>query len=191
VTHEVRHSVVVAMMSELEALRAKLDEKDQAPHEHDERHLAIEEHERLLEEMKRGYEEQLERAREAEQAREKILREMKLSADGLLEAFGAVDKMTPFLLNMSDDPTLAGCLLYYMLPGSTRTVGSGPENSIHLQGIGISHELCSITNRDNTFLSITKTGPEGRVVINGKPVDEGQPQQLRHGMRIYLGRASL
>merc|ERR1719262_842099 len=76
----------------------------------------IAERERLVEEMKKSYEYQLDEAKHYEGARADALKDMGLSADEIDDIFG-VEKMTPYLLNMSDDPSLTGCLMYFLKPG--------------------------------------------------------------------------
>merc|ERR1719183_2930607 len=101
----------------------------------------------------------------------------------------SANKTTPYLLNMSDDPTLAGCLLYYIVPGRMTTIGSAEGNIIRLRGIGISAHLCVIENADNSSLVVWKCSAEGRVVVGGKKLDAGKSLNLNHGQRLYLGRA--
>jgi hypothetical protein len=49
-------------------------------------------------------------------AREKAFTDAGLSQEELQDAFG-VGKDCPYLLNISDDPTLAGCLMYFLKDG--------------------------------------------------------------------------
>merc|ERR1719171_2642230 len=46
-----------------------------------------------------------------------------------------------------------------------------------------------MTNTGNTELTIEKTGSGGRVVVNGKLVQDGESRQLHHNDKIFLGRA--
>merc|ERR1719487_1602005 len=111
-----------------------------------------------------------------------------LSQDEISQAFG-VDSQTPYLVNMCDDPLLAGCLLYVVKQGASTTIGAAKENTITLQGIGIPDQLCKIENMANTNLTISKMGGKGRVVVNGKLVHEGTSMPLNHNDKIFLGRA--
>eukprot|EP00927_Polykrikos_kofoidii_P044848 TRINITY_DN38721_c0_g1_i1.p1 TRINITY_DN38721_c0_g1~~TRINITY_DN38721_c0_g1_i1.p1 ORF type:complete len:1230 (-),score=154.74 TRINITY_DN38721_c0_g1_i1:449-4138(-) len=128
-----------------------------------------------------NYQTRLKQAKAFIEAREMVVEEMEMSRD--------CDKSTPYLLNMSDDATLAGCLLYYILAGEQRTVGSSQDSSIQLRGIGIPSRLCVLENKGNISLTIAKCGEKGRVVVSGKPLESGRQQMLRHGQRIFLGRA--
>eukprot|EP00933_Yihiella_yeosuensis_P038837 TRINITY_DN32778_c0_g1_i2.p1 TRINITY_DN32778_c0_g1~~TRINITY_DN32778_c0_g1_i2.p1 ORF type:complete len:1236 (+),score=212.72 TRINITY_DN32778_c0_g1_i2:75-3782(+) len=107
--------------------------------------------------------------------------------DLISQAF-KVDKKTPYLLNMSDDPLIAGCLLYYLGEGEVTTIGSAEDNKVCLSGIGISAQLCEVRNTGNFDITIKKLGDGGRLCINGKLVGTGQSRKLRHGDKVYLGR---
>jgi len=119
---------------------------------------------------------------DAIQLREQVLIDCALVQDPMPQS------TTPYLLNMSDDPTLAGCLTYYLLPGQVH-IGRSAANTISLSGIGISDRLCTIENRDNSIVTIRKTSTDGRVVVSGQRLEEGQAFQLQHGHRLFLGRA--
>merc|ERR1740117_1584614 len=84
-----------------------------------------------------------------------LTREMGLSPDALNTTFG-VDKSTPYLLNIAEAPALAGCLLYYLPKGKPVTIGADRNNRISLSGIGISDNLCKITNEENSVLRVEK-----------------------------------
>ena len=49
--------------------------------------------------------------------------------------------MTPYLLNMSDDASLAGALMYLLQRGERTCIGSDPDNTIVLDGLGILPQL--------------------------------------------------
>jgi len=148
----------------------------------------VREQERLLEEMFKDRKVLLEQAAQAEEAREQVLREMSLTQDGINSVFG-VDKGTPYLLNMSDDPSLAGCLLYYIVAGKAQTIGAAKDNTIRLSGIGIPDHLCVVENSGEGVVHICKCGSEGRIMVDGRLLEPGVAQQLRHGQRVLLGRA--
>ena len=46
------------------------------------------------------------------------------------------DKEAPFLMNMSDDPSLSGCLVYYLKKG-VNNFGSQKDSEVMLNGLGI------------------------------------------------------
>lgn len=49
--------------------------------------------------------------------------------------------MTPYLLNMSDEPQLAGCLMYLLQKGERTSIGSDPDNTIVVDGLGVLPKL--------------------------------------------------
>lgn len=98
------------------------------------------------------------------------------------------DARTPYLMNMSEDPLMAGCLVYYVFEGREITCGSAHDNTLCLQGVGISDLLCRVTSAGNSVM-IEKLSEEGRVVVSGKLLAVGCPKKLRHHDTIYLGRS--
>lgn len=111
-----------------------------------------------------------------------------LSNDEISEAFH-VDRNTPYLLNMSDDPMVAGCLIYYLSADELMTVGTDPDNKIALRGIGIPNLLCEFLNTGNTEVTVTKMSENGRLCINGKLLGTGEKRRLANGDKIYIGRS--
>eukprot|EP00971_Amphidinium_carterae_P239647 4757635-Amphidinium_carterae.2 len=55
---------------------------------------------------------------------------------------------TPYLVNLSEDPFLEGCLMYALKRGESTTVGSDPECRIQLVGLGVAEHHCVINNED-------------------------------------------
>lgn len=96
---------------------------------------------------------------------------------------------TPYLLNMSNDPMFAGCLVHHLPKNQPTTIGSADGNSIPMRGLGIPQHLCKITNRGNSELNIMRVSPVGRLSINGRSMVEGEVQKLHHGDKVYIGRA--
>lgn len=47
-----------------------------------------------------------------------------------------IDKDTPYFVNMSDDPSLAGCLIFYLIVGENK-FGSGKNQGFFINGLGI------------------------------------------------------
>lgn len=151
-------------------------------------HDDLQERQRLVEEMNSSYQDQVEKSKEMDKLRSDALADSGLSQDEINASFG-VEKDTPFLLNMADDPMLAGCLLYLVPKGKTTSIGNGEDATINLKGQGIPALLCTIENKDNANLVVEKNGKTGRVVLNGKLLQEGQRQTLHHNDKIFLGRA--
>merc|ERR1712000_509497 len=91
----------------------------------------------------------------------------------------------PHLVNLSDDPLLAECLVYNLKPGIT-TVGnvdSSEASEIRLNGSKILEHHCKLENVDNVVTIIPNEG--AGVMVNGVRVDK--PKRLRSGNRIILG----
>eukprot|EP00933_Yihiella_yeosuensis_P045776 TRINITY_DN4119_c0_g3_i1.p1 TRINITY_DN4119_c0_g3~~TRINITY_DN4119_c0_g3_i1.p1 ORF type:complete len:1259 (+),score=239.54 TRINITY_DN4119_c0_g3_i1:38-3814(+) len=150
--------------------------------------------ERLLQQMKKSYDLQLEEAAMLENTRTEVLQQQGLSCAEIDEVFG-IEKDTPYLLNMSDDPSLSGCLMYFLRSGKSTSIGRHVENDIVLEGLGIKDFLCSIRNEDQRKLSISLPSQDvtakPRVGVNGALLkrEEGNSHQLSHNDRIIFGRA--
>eukprot|EP00929_Paragymnodinium_shiwhaense_P049158 TRINITY_DN24809_c0_g4_i1.p1 TRINITY_DN24809_c0_g4~~TRINITY_DN24809_c0_g4_i1.p1 ORF type:complete len:1369 (+),score=331.55 TRINITY_DN24809_c0_g4_i1:102-4208(+) len=170
--------LVRSLRRELDMLRAKVKDGETT---------ALHKQEQALKDMLQDYEKQVQHAKEQAKDREAALEDLALSQEEIDHAFG-MDRMTPCLLNMSNDATLAGCLLYYVPCNNKRTIGSASDNAIQVDGLAISEHLCVIENADNKVLTITKCGKEGRVLINGKTLHPEEPQQLKNGQTLCLGR---
>jgi len=93
---------------------------------------------------------------------------------------------TPYLLNVSDDPALSGCLLYWLKP-APEVNDVGQEGSVCLRGLGIPARLCELTYRpEDASVSIRKCTESGRLLVNGRPVVDSQ---LQHADRLVFGWA--
>mmetsp|Transcript_24411 Transcript_24411/g.43349 ORF Transcript_24411/g.43349 Transcript_24411/m.43349 type:complete len:1306 (-) Transcript_24411:15-3932(-) len=143
---------------------------------------------RLRDEMQKDFQGELQVAREMQTAREQALEENGLSQYHITQAFG-ISKGSPYLLNMADDPMLAGCLIYLLKDSEVTRIGASKENTITLKGVGIPDVLCCILNSENTNVSIELLSNAGRVVVNGRLLQVGHPRQLHNGDHIFLGRA--
>ncbi|CAK9081224.1 unnamed protein product [Durusdinium trenchii] len=107
------------------------------------------------------------------------------------DAEEALDLMTPYLLNMSDDPALCGRLMYLLPKGERTCIGSDPDNSVVVDGLGILPNLCSIVNVDDFKLTLSRPDFARRhVLINGKTMAK-ESMVLSHHDRICLGRAQI
>lgn len=153
--------------------------------------VMIAERERLKDELQKDFKEELNTAREMQTARDKALESNGLSPVHITEAFG-IGKGTPYLLNMADDPMLAGCLIYLIKETEETRIGAHQDNTINLKGVGIPDFLCTIKNSGNTKATLERVSAleAGRIVVNGKLVREvGIPEDLHNGYNIFLGRA--
>ncbi|KAL8850827.1 MAG: hypothetical protein Q9221_004241 [Calogaya cf. arnoldii] len=92
----------------------------------------------------------------------------------------------PHLVNLSDDPLLAECLVYNIKPGTT-TVGNvenaSTSTEIRLNGSKIMRDHCTFENNDGFVTIIPRVG--AAVMVNGLRTEE--PKRLRSGNRIILG----
>lgn len=153
------------------------------------RELSSHERQRLLEEL--FTHKQLDTDAGVRLARE---REVALESMGLLsvdteEAFSH-EQVTPYLLNMSDDPQLAGCLLYFLRCSASTSIGGSPECTIFVNGLGVLPKLCTIVNHDNVRVSLQRPDESHRhVLLNGQVLSSSSELQLCHHDRIYLGQA--
>ncbi|KAK4193125.1 putative kinesin-like protein unc-104 [Podospora australis] len=143
--------------------------------------------EKLLSDLNQTWEQKLAKTEEIHKERESALEELGISIEKGFIGMSTPKKM-PHLVNLSDDPLLAECLVYNLKPGST-TVGNVESNADHqanirLNGSKILHEHCTFENApDGTVTVIPKEG--AAVMVNGKRVSE--PYQLHSGYRIILG----
>ncbi|KAL2016696.1 hypothetical protein VTK56DRAFT_3159 [Thermocarpiscus australiensis] len=143
--------------------------------------------EKLLQDLNQTWEQKLAKTEAIHKEREAALEELGISIEKGFIGMSTPKKM-PHLVNLSDDPLLAECLVYNLKPGST-TVGNVESNADHqanirLNGSRILHEHCVFENApDGTVTVIPKEG--AAVMVNGKRVTE--PTRLHSGYRIILG----
>lgn len=143
--------------------------------------------EKLLQDLNQTWEQKLAKTEEIHKEREAALEELGISIEKGFIGMSTPKKM-PHLVNLSDDPLLAECLVYNLKPGST-TVGNVESNADHqanirLNGSRILHEHCVFENAaDGTVMLIPKEG--AAVMVNGKRISE--PTRLHSGYRIILG----
>ncbi|PSR91995.1 hypothetical protein BD289DRAFT_452028 [Coniella lustricola] len=149
--------------------------------------------EKLLSDLNQTWEQKMIKTEEIHKEREAALEELGISIEKGFIGLSTPKKM-PHLVNLSDDPLLAECLVYNLKPGTT-TVGNGDvaeseastENhlGIKLKGTRILPYHCSFENNatDGTVSLVPAEG--AAVMINGKRITE--PQQLHSGYRVILG----
>lgn len=116
-----------------------------------------------------------------------------------VERLAGVNGRTPYLLNISDDPALSGCLLYFLrpAPGVTVVGQAGPQGAasagVQLRGLGIPARLCElIWQPEDGSVSVRKVCGEdqrGRLLVNGRPVGTGVVTPLKHSDRLVFGWA--
>lgn len=140
--------------------------------------------EKLYKDLNQTWEEKLLRTEEIHKEREAALEELGISIEKGNVGMSTPKKM-PHLVNLSDDPLLAECLVYNLKPGIT-TVGnveSSNSSEIRLNGSRILEHHCKLENADNIVSIIPNEG--AAIMVNGVRVDK--PKRLRSGNRIILG----
>jgi kinesin family protein 1 len=143
--------------------------------------------EKLLTDLNQTWEQKLQKTEEIHKEREAALEELGISIEKGFIGLSTPKKM-PHLVNLSDDPLLAECLIYNLKPGTT-TVGNVDTNAdnqanIRLNGTRILHDHCTFENApDGTVTLVPREGAS--VMVNGKRIDE--PKQLHSGYRVILG----
>jgi kinesin family protein 1 len=143
--------------------------------------------EKLYSDLNQTWEQKLQKTEEIHKEREAALEELGISIEKGFVGLHTPKKM-PHLVNLSDDPLLAECLVYNLKPGTT-TVGNvdasfGAHTSeIRLNGSRILHDHCSFENIDNVVTLVPREGAS--VMVNGKRIVE--PHRLRSGYRVILG----
>ncbi|KAK5092025.1 hypothetical protein LTR70_007892 [Exophiala xenobiotica] len=140
--------------------------------------------EKLYKDLNQTWEEKLLMTEEIHKEREAALEELGISIEKGNVGMSTPKKM-PHLVNLSDDPLLAECLVYNLKPGIT-TVGnveSSDNSEIRLNGSRILEHHCKLENVDNVVSIIPNEG--AAIMVNGIRVDK--PKRLRSGNRIILG----
>lgn len=142
--------------------------------------------EKLYSDLNQTWEQKLQKTEEIHKEREAALEELGISIEKGFVGLHTPKKM-PHLVNLSDDPLLAECLVYNLKPGTT-TVGNvdvvGEHVSeIRLNGTRILDEHCTFENVDNVVTLVPNPG--AAVMVNGKRIEE--PKRLRSGYRVILG----
>ncbi|KAJ9271641.1 hypothetical protein DTO212C5_2433 [Paecilomyces variotii] len=140
--------------------------------------------EKLYKDLNQTWEEKLQKTEEIHKEREAALEELGISIEKGFVGL-STPKKTPHLVNLSDDPLLAECLVYNIKPGTT-TVGNvdtAKSSEIRLNGSKILHHHCTFENVDNVVTIVPSEG--AAVMVNGLRIDK--PTRLRSGYRIILG----
>ncbi|KAF4635763.1 hypothetical protein G7Y89_g2331 [Cudoniella acicularis] len=142
--------------------------------------------EKLYSDLNQTWEQKLQKTEEIHKEREAALEELGISIEKGFVGLHTPKKM-PHLVNLSDDPLLAECLVYNLKPGTT-TVGNVDTNAAHsseirLNGSRILHDHCTFENVDNVVTLVPKEG--AAVMVNGKRISEAK--RLRSGYRVILG----
>lgn len=183
-----KKDLVQQLNQEIERLRMEVHRKSTSPTEKDEQIAQLE---ALVEHYRGGKQES---GDDLAKERKKALEELGLSTDhGELVGVSA-QKNVPYLVNLSEDPYLEGCLMYFIRDGVEATLGSAEGNTIVLGGLGIREKHCCFTNKDDVKLGIrplswtqSAENSDPRVYLNSKKVVT--EMEMFHKDRLTLGMA--
>lgn len=141
--------------------------------------------EKLYEDLNQTWEEKLQKTEQIHKEREAALEELGISIEKGFVGLSTPKKM-PHLVNLSDDPLLAECLVYNIKPGKTgvgNVEDSSTTSEIRLNGTKILRDHCTFENSDRQVTIIPMDG--AAVMVNGVRIEA--PTRLRSGNRIILG----
>ncbi|KAJ5091151.1 hypothetical protein NUU61_006021 [Penicillium alfredii] len=140
--------------------------------------------EKLYKDLNQTWEEKLQKTEFIHKEREAALEELGINIEKGFVGLSTPKKM-PHLVNLSDDPLLAECLVYNIKPGTTAVghMDQGSSIEIRLNGSKILPKHCTFENADNVVTIVPTEG--AAVMVNGLRVDK--PQRLKSGYRIILG----
>ncbi|KAI5794072.1 hypothetical protein FPQ18DRAFT_366872 [Pyronema domesticum] len=138
----------------------------------------------ILTDLNQTWEERLERTKKVHKERETALEELGISIEKGFIGLSTPKKM-PHLVNLSDDPLLAECLVYNIKPGTTQVgnVDTSTTAQIRLNGTKILQDHCRFENDNGVVTLIPNEG--AAVMVNGLRIEK--PRRLRTGFRIILG----
>ncbi|KAE9967058.1 hypothetical protein EG328_008433 [Venturia inaequalis] len=140
--------------------------------------------EKLYQEVNQTWEQKLQKTELIHKEREAALEELGISIEKGFIGLSTPKKM-PHLVNLSDDPLLAECLVYNLKPGTT-TVGNVETSNhaeIRLNGSKILQEHCTFENVDGIVTVVPRES--AAVMVNGQRIEK--PKRLRSGYRVILG----
>ena len=144
----------------------------------------LDQSEKLYKDLNQTWEEKLQNTELVHKEREAALEELGISIEKGFVGMSTPKRM-PHLVNLSDDPLLAECLVYNLKPGKT-TVGNvdtAQNADIRLNGSKILHDHCTFDNVDGVVTVVPKD--HAAIMVNGQRIEH--PKRLRSGYRIILG----
>lgn len=183
-------NVVKELTEQIEKLKREMQQKQRAESSE------LQDQVQQLEAVCAHYAERLEQEQNNSKAlaaeRAACLKDLGLSigAEGVSLQVGE-EQGVPYLVNLSEDPYLAGCLMYFLKGPEEVTLGSAEGNTIRLKGLGIEPRHCVIENEgnQNLFLRVIDTGKDiPRAFLNGRRVD-AHGQEMKHSDRLVLGHS--
>lgn len=146
----------------------------------------LDQSEKLYQDLNQTWEQKLQKTEMIHKEREAALEELGISIEKGFVGLSTPKKM-PHLVNLSDDPLLAECLIYNIKPGITMVgnvdSASATSAEIRLNGSKILQEHCTFENTDGMVTVVPKEG--AAVMVNGLRI--GKAKRLRSGYRVILG----
>lgn len=211
VKNEKTEAVVAELTAEIARLKERLEQGNDAG-----LLLQVQDAEALKQQLVQDYEVQLSEAKSLEQMRAKAMEDMGLDISEI-SGMAKVDPHVPQLINLSEDSSLSGCLVYFLLPDKDMKLGSDSACDIVLTGLGIHPHMCSLRNSENTSVTLSILDAAGvqtkapasqpthsleptsrrhslprdtgpRILVAGRAVVAGS-QEVKHTQRIILGHA--
>src|SRR6202012_1123224 len=113
--------------------------------------------EKLYKDLNQTWEEKLQRTEQIQKERESALEDLGITIEKGSVGVSTPKKM-PHLVNLSDDPLLAECLIYNIKPGTTSVGGVDAKTNpdIRLNGSKILNEHCTFENIDGIVTVVPK-----------------------------------
>ena len=140
--------------------------------------------EKLYKDLNQTWEEKLVKTEKIQREREAALEELGISIEKNFVGLSTPKKM-PHIVNLSDDPLLAECLVYNLKPGTT-SVGNANASEgvdIRLNGSKIHDRHCVFTNSEDAVT--IAPSDSASVLVNGTKIE--RTKRLRSGYRIIIG----
>jgi len=169
--------LVAQLRAECESLRAELSSGKGDRHQ-------LAGIEGLIEHYGRDVEQQLQLASEFTQLRKQALKDLGLTNMEMAQAVG-FDQFTPQLINIATDPSLQGCLVYFLPQGEHVSIGCAESSKIQIKGVGVKPLMAVVDNEKNAEVWVQPI--DGRVLVNGRRMQ--QRMRLRCGDRLIFGYA--
>lgn len=92
-------------------------------------------------------------------------------------------------MNISDDPNLADCLIYYVKHGKNKVGSDKAKNDILFKGLGMGEEHCLLVNKGDKTLHVeVKDSEKCKVLMNGVRI-KGKAE-LHHLDRVVFGHGN-
>jgi len=178
-------SLVAELQAEVERLRQQIQETACSSDAHA-LSTELEATEALAAKYGQNIEERLNYAKRCEEQRRQVLQDAGLTLSGMCDTLGLVGD-TPQLVSVSFDPSLSGCLVYFLQQGKSLSVGCEKGCHIHLTGLGMKPLMAMVENTDNQTLTISHIA--GRVVLNTKTLTDVAPIAMKHTDVVTFGHA--